>query len=99
MPSFRDISERGTLTPVLPIQGEEFLNKLREEGEKFEVEERVKNKEVITNVLADSLSAFLLALAITFNRRRVSLLRVHTPTPSLPVHTLDWANPQALLDP
>lgn len=57
------------------ISGEEFLNKLREEGEKFEVEERVKNKEVITNVLADSLSAFLLALAITFNRRRVSLLR------------------------
>eukprot|EP00240_Pyramimonas_obovata_P002365 CAMPEP_0118922428 /NCGR_PEP_ID=MMETSP1169-20130426/1354_1 /TAXON_ID=36882 /ORGANISM="Pyramimonas obovata, Strain CCMP722" /LENGTH=446 /DNA_ID=CAMNT_0006863291 /DNA_START=284 /DNA_END=1624 /DNA_ORIENTATION=+ len=57
------------------ISGSEFLDELRVAGEKFESEERLKNKEVITNVLADSLSALLLGLAITFNRRRVDLLR------------------------
>jgi len=57
------------------ISGEDFLDSLRVAGEKFETEERRKNKDVITNVLADSLSTGLLTAAIVFNRRRVNLLR------------------------
>lgn len=58
-----------------PLSGEAFLETLREEGGKFEEEEREANKQALSNIMSDTLSGGLLGVAVATNRRRVGLLR------------------------
>jgi len=58
-----------------PLSGEGFLEQLRQEGTRFEEEERESNKQALSNIMSDTLSASLLFVAVVTNRRRVGLLR------------------------
>jgi len=58
-----------------PLSGEEFLDTLRKEGQHLEEEEMHENKQAVSNIIADSISASVLAVSIVVNNRRVRLLQ------------------------
>ncbi|KAK3282070.1 hypothetical protein CYMTET_10175 [Cymbomonas tetramitiformis] len=57
------------------LSGEEFLDQLRQEGQRLEQTEMQHNKTSLSNALSDSLCGAIVAGTLITNRRRVNLVR------------------------